>query len=51
MSLEIQPTEEMIKAGVDQLLEDVPGLEDSVSEEQLSDTVVFIWQAMFGAAK
>lgn len=46
---ELQPTEEMIKAGVDQLLECVPGLEDDVDEETLNDAIVFIWQAMHGA--
>lgn len=47
--VQLQPTEEQIKAGVEQLLEDIPGLEDEIDEEQLQDAVVFIWQAMIAA--
>lgn len=45
----LQPTEEQIKSGVEQLLEDIPGLEDDIDDEQLQDAVVFIWQAMIAA--
>jgi hypothetical protein len=45
----LQPTEEQIKAGVNQLCEDLPGVEDDVDEEQLQDAVVFVWQAMIAA--
>lgn len=45
----LQPTDEQVKAGVEQLLEDIPGLEDDIDEEQLSDAVTFIWQAMIAA--
>lgn len=49
MNKPIQPTEEMIQAGIEQLLTELPGLEDDVDEEQLSDVVCFIWQAMWTA--
>lgn len=50
-SVDMQPTEEMLKAGIDQLLDVIPGIEDEVDEEQLSDAVCFIWQAMIQASK
>lgn len=50
-SVHMQPTEEMLKAGVDQLLDAIPGIEDEVDEEQLSDAVCFIWQAMIQESK
>lgn len=49
MNKPIQPTEEMIKAGIEQLLTELPGLEDCVDEEELSDVVCFVWQAMWTA--
>lgn len=49
MNKPIQPTEEMIKAGIEQLLTELTGLEDYVDEEQLSDVVCFVWQAMWTA--
>lgn len=49
MNKPIQPTEEMIKAGIEQRLTELPGLEDDVDEEQLSDVVCFVWQAMWTA--
>lgn len=45
----LQPTDEQIQAGIKQLLEDAPGLEDELDYEQLQDVVVFIWQAMIAA--
>lgn len=50
----LQPTEEMVEAGIKELWESIPGaldslfdqMEESGVEELLSDTVVFIWQAM-----
>lgn len=50
-SVDMQPTEEMLKAGVDQLLDTIPGIEDEVDEEQLSDAVCFIWRAMIQESK
>lgn len=44
----IQPTDEQISAGIKQLLEDAPSLED-MEEDELSDLVVFVWQAMVAA--
>jgi len=49
ISVDIQPTEEMIEAGINQLLEELPGIDDEVEHDQLSDTVVFVWQAMLAA--
>ncbi|AKE09179.1 hypothetical protein [Serratia liquefaciens] len=49
LGVSIQPTEEMIEAGINQLLEELPGIEDEVEHDQLSDTVTFIWQAMLAA--
>lgn len=50
-SVDMQPTEEMLKAGINQLLDVIPGIEDEVDEEQLSDAVCFIWQAMIQESK
>ena len=60
MSKEIsmQPTEAMIKAGIEQLWESLPGTMDNLCYETgdedefnnlISDTVVFVWQAMVAA--
>ncbi|WKZ93581.1 hypothetical protein P0E69_06720 [Chimaeribacter arupi] len=59
MSEEIimQPTEAMIQAGIDQMWEALPGTMDEMSydmaedefNELISDTIVFIWQAMLAA--
>ena len=49
LEVSFQPTDEQIEAGVEQLLEDIPGLEDELDDEQLQDAVVFIWQAMIAA--
>ena len=59
MSKEIsmQPTEAMIKAGIEQLWESLPGTMDGLCcdmdeedfNELISDTVVFVWQAMLAA--
>jgi len=55
MEDDLQPTEEMIKAGIDALWEQLPGAMDGLSQEMeddkefsdlMCDTVVFIWQAM-----
>ena len=55
MEDDLQPTEEMIKAGIDALWEQLPGTMDELSQEMeddkefsdlMCDTVVFIWQAM-----
>lgn len=51
MSLNMQPTEKMIQAGINELLDNNPGLEDEIDDEQLQDTIVFIWQAMLSAAE
>lgn len=45
----IQPTDEQIQAGINQLLEEIPGIEDELDDEQLQDAVVFIWQSMIAA--
>lgn len=45
----LQPTDEQIQSGVEQLLEAIPSLEDELDDEQLQDAVVFIWQAMIAA--
>ena len=42
----LQPTDEQIEAGIEQLLESIPGLEDDIDDEELQDAIVFIWQAM-----
>lgn len=55
----LQPTEEMIQAGIDALCDQLPGSMDELVQEieddqerndLLSDTVVFIWQAMHQAS-
>lgn len=55
----LQPTEEMIQAGIDALWEQLPGSMDELTQEieddderndLLSDTIVFIWQAMHQAS-
>lgn len=55
----LQPTKEMIQAGIDALWEQLPGSMDELTQEieddeerndLLSDTVVFIWQAMHQAS-
>lgn len=55
----LQPTEEMIQAGIDALGEQLPGSMDELVQQiedehelndLLSDTVVFIWQAMHQAS-
>lgn len=60
MEDELQPTEIMIKAGIDALWEQLPGTMDGLSQEMeddqefsdlLCDTIVFIWQAMKSAQK
>lgn len=60
MEDDLQPTEVMIKAGIDALWEQLPGTMDGLSQEMeddqefsdlLCDTVVFIWQAMKLAQK
>lgn len=52
---DLQPTEEMIEAGISTLCEQLPGMMDSLYQEiedddernaLLSDTITFIWQAM-----
>lgn len=45
----LQPTDEQIQAGINQLLEEIHGLEDELDDDQLQDAVVFIWQAMIAA--
>lgn len=60
MEDDLQPTEEMIKSGIDALWEQLPGAMDGLSQELkddqefsdlMSDTIVFIWQAMKLAQK
>ncbi|ELQ6021920.1 hypothetical protein R2217_000779 [Cronobacter turicensis] len=55
----LQPTKEMIRAGIDALWEQLPGSMDELTQEieddeernqLLSDTVVFIWRAMHQAS-
>ncbi len=50
-SVDIQPTEAMLSTGIDQLIYYIPGIEEEVDEEQLSDAVYFIWQEMVKASK
>lgn len=45
-----QPTKEMLDAGVEDLLQQVPGLDDDLGDEELQDVVCFVWQAMLGKA-
>lgn len=56
--ISMQPTESMIQAGIDQMWEALPGTMDSLAyetgdedefNELISDTIVFIWQAMLAA--
>ncbi|HCW0179529.1 TPA: hypothetical protein OW286_002887 [Citrobacter freundii] len=42
----LQPTNDMIKAGIKELRENIKVFTEDMSEEQLSDLVVFVWQAM-----
>lgn len=43
----IQPTEEMIEAGIKELMENIDV--ESMTNDEMSDAVVFIWQAMYQA--
>lgn len=43
------PTAEMLEAGCAELFEQVPDCD--LTEEETSDLVCFIWQAMYGASK
>lgn len=43
----IQPTEEMIDAGIQELMENIDV--ESMTNDEMSDAVVFIWQAMYQA--
>lgn len=45
----LEPTQEMLDAGVEQLLQEIPGIEDGVDEERLQDAICFVWQAMWAA--
>ena len=45
-----QPTKEMLDAGVEDLLQQVPGLEDDLGDDELQDVVCFVWQAMLAKA-
>jgi len=47
--VELQPTEDQIAAGIKQLQEDLDGYLDDLDDDQLSDIVTFIWQAMLAA--
>lgn len=60
MEQQLQPTEEMIKAGISTLWEMLPGSMDQICQDiededernvLLSDTVVFIWLAMHAEIK
>lgn len=55
----LQPTEEMIQAGINSLWDSLPGAMDELVQQvdddderrdMLSDTIVFIWQAMHQAS-
>ena len=55
MEDDLQPTEEMIDAGIAALWEQLPGSMDALNQDVedddernalLSDTIVFIWQSM-----
>lgn len=55
MEDDLQPTEEMIDAGIAVLWEQLPGSMDALNQDiedddernaLLSDTIVFIWQSM-----
>lgn len=43
----IQPTKEMIEAGIRELMENIDV--ESMTNDDMSDAVVFIWQAMYQA--
>ena len=43
----IQPTEEMIEEGIKELMENIDV--ESMTSDEMSDAVVFIWKAMFQA--
>lgn len=43
----IQPTEEMIEAGIQELMENIDV--ECMADDEISDTVVFIWKAMYHA--
>lgn len=47
----LMPTEEMIKAGVEELMDNIHGLDDEMDFNELSDVVVFVWQAMYAEHK
>lgn len=52
MEDKLQPTEEMIKAGVRELIEQFPDIVYQVDDDsELEDAVVFIWQAMHAEIK
>lgn len=60
MEDKLQPTEEMIQAGISTLWEMLPGSMDQLYQDiedgdernaLLSDTVVFMWQAMHAEIK
>lgn len=60
MEEKLQPTEEMIQAGISTLWEMLPGSMDQLCQDieddderiaLLSDTVVFMWQAMHSEIK
>lgn len=57
---DLQPTEAMIKAGIDALWDQLPGAMDGLSQDitddqefsdLMSDTITFIWQSMKSAQK
>ena len=43
----IQPTEEMIESGIRELTENIDV--ECMTDDEMSDAVVFIWQAMYQA--
>lgn len=48
----LQPNEMMIQAGITELFESFPSLEDSeLDDDELSDAITFIWQAMYAEIK
>ncbi|HFD3847243.1 hypothetical protein IHE77_13930 [Serratia ureilytica] len=46
----LEPTEEMIEAGMQQAVEQCPEI-DHLDQSEMSDLVCFIWQAMYSAHK
>lgn len=46
----LEPSEEMIDAGINQAVEQCPEI-DHLDQDELSDLVCFIWQAMYSAHK